>query len=473
MTGEFLGYILYLFYGGVFFAIGVAITSRDTSVSQMGIARYLWLLALFAYFHGTHAWLELYLKFHPEPFPHHLTSKIIAANVGLVFISFVFLILFGISVLQFVFPRLWYYPHFLSLVLILSCIILIISQSGAAHSDYFKFADVQSRNLIGFPGALSSGLGLIFFSNTVRNASDKGALNFLGAGVSLIIYGVFMGIVPSGAIVPLLGFPVELMRGVSAFLILHFIMSALHISDIERRLVIEERLHRFKKSEKLSSLGKLAAGIAHEINNPLSNVSINVEMLEKDIKDGKGRIKLEKRFRAIEKNIYLASKIAKELLSFSSDRQLEFESVGIGDIIQSAIDLLGPIKEDYQFNINVNENSRVKAVPWKLEEVTLNVLINAMEAMHDGGVIDIKTSDGGDDVVIEISDTGVGIRPEDLDQVLDPFFTTKEVGEGTGLGLSICFGIMEAHGGTIEIRSKQGEGTTVVLTLPAGDKSDV
>ncbi len=473
MTGDFLVYILYLFYGGVFFAIGVSITSRDTSVSQMGIARYLWLLALFAYFHGAHEWLELYLKIHPEPFPDHLTSQIIAANVGLVFISFVFLILFGISVLRFVFPRLWYYPHFLSLVLILSCIILIISPSGAVHTDFFKFADLRSRNLIGFPGALSSGLGLVFFSKTVRNISDRGALNFFGAGVSLIIYGIFTGTIPSGTIVPLLGVPVELMRGVSAAFILHFIMNALHIFDIERKLVIEERLHRFTKSEKLSSLGKLAAGIAHEINNPLSNVSINVEMLEKEVKDGKDRIKMEERFRAIERNLYLASKIAKELLSFSSDRQLEFESVGIGDIIQNAIDLLGPVKKDYQFNINVNENSRVKAIPWKLEEVMLNILINAMEAMHDGGVIDIRTSYGGDDVVIEISDTGVGIRPEDLDRVLDPFFTTKEVGEGTGLGLSICFGIMETHDGNIEIRSKHGESTTVALTLPAGDKSDV
>ncbi len=471
--GDFFVYLLYLFYGGVFFAIGVSITSRDTSISQLGVARYLWLLALFAYFHGAHEWLELYLIFHPEPFPEHLISPFIAGNVGLVFISFVFLILFGISVLRHVFPRLWYYPHFLSLILILSCIILIISPWGAAHPDYFAYADLRSRNLIGFPGALFSGLGLVFFSKTVRNISDKGALNFFGAGVSLIIYGIFTGTIPSGTTVPLLGVPVELMRGVSAALILHFIMNALHIFDIERNLVIEERLHRFTKSEKLSSLGKLAAGIAHEINNPLSNVSINVEMLEREVKDGKDRDKMEERFRAIERNLYLASKIAKELLSFSSDRQLEFEFVGIGGIIQNTIDLLGPMKRDYQFNIDVNENSQVKAIPWKLEEVLLNVLINAMEAMPDGGEIDIKNWKIGDEVVIKISDRGVGIRPEDLDRVLDPFFTTKEVGEGTGLGLSICFGIMETHGGTIEIRSKQGEGTTVALTLPAGDKSDV
>ncbi len=471
--GDFFVYLLYLFYSGAYFAIGVSITSRDTGVSNLEIGRYLWLIALFGYFYGVHELLELYLKFHPEPFSEHLLSPIIAGNVGVMFISFVFLILFGISVLRYVFPRLRYYLLFLSLILVLSCIILIISPWGAAQPDYFAYADMRSRNLIGFPGALFSGLGFVFYSKTVRIISNRGAVNFFGAGVSLILYGILTGTIPSGTIIPLLGAPVELMRGISAILILHFIMNALRIFDIERKLVIEERLHRFTKSEKLSSLGKLAAGVAHGINNPLSNVSINVEMLEKEVRDGKDRDKMEERFRAIERNLYLASKIAKDLLSFSSDRQLEFESVGIGGIIKNTIGLLGPTKKNYQFNIDLTENSRVKAIPWKLEEVMLNVLINAMEAMPDGGEIDIKNWKDGDEVVIKISDRGVGIRPEDLDRVLDPFFTTKKVGEGTGLGLSICFGIMETHGGTIEIRSKQGEGTTVALTLPAGDKSDI
>ncbi|MFV2082253.1 MAG: sensor histidine kinase [bacterium] len=471
--GDFFIYLLYLFYGGAFFAIGVSITSRDISVSQLGIARYLWLLALFGYFHGVHEWMELYLKLKPQALPEHLLTPIVVSSVGSMFVSFVFLIMFGISVLRFVFPGMWYYLHFLSLILILTSIILMISPWGAAHPDYFAFVDLRIRNLIGFPGAIFSGSGLVFFSKTVRDISDKGALNFSGAGISLILYGILTGIIPSGTIIPALGAPVELMRGILAVLILHFIMNALHIFDIERKLVIEERLYRFTKSEKLSSLGKMAAGIAHEINNPLSNVSINVEMIEKEVRDGKDRDKIEERFRAIERNLYMASKITKDLLSFSSDRQLEFESMGIRDIIQNTIDLLGPMKKDYQINMDVNENSQVKAIPWKLEEVMLNILINAMEAMPDDGVIDIKTSKDGDNVVIEISDIGVGIRPEDLDRVLDPFFTTKEVGEGTGLGLSICFGIMETHEGTIEIRSKQGEGTSVTLTLPAGDKNDV
>ncbi|MCD6388145.1 MAG: HAMP domain-containing histidine kinase, partial [Desulfobulbaceae bacterium] len=108
----------------------------------------------------------------------------------------------------------------------------------------------------------------------------------------------------------------------------------------------------------------------------------------------------------------------------------------------------------------------ILAIPWKLEEVFLNILVNAMDATPKHGVIEISTHFEEGQVIARISDSGCGIATETLNQVMDPFFTTKEIGQGTGLGLSICYGIMDLHGGHIELESNTGQGTTVTLTFP-------
>ena len=280
------------------------------------------------------------------------------------------------------------------------------------------------------------------------------------------------GLVPSGTILPLLNIPVELGRGVFAFAVLHFIMNALNIFDVERNLLVEERLHRFAKSEKLHSLGKLAFGIAHEINNPLTNVSINVELLKNDLVNRGIPALPIKKFDAIERNLDRATKIARELLSFSSQNESDFQSTDINDVIASTLGLLGARRKAYRIIRNLNEVPSISAIPWKLEEVFLNIIINAMDAMPEGGALAVTTKRKGDWVVAEITDTGHGISPDHLDKVLDPFFTTKEIGKGTGLGLSICFAIMESHGGKIELESHVDKGTTVSLFFPMGVQSN-
>jgi signal transduction histidine kinase len=222
------------------------------------------------------------------------------------------------------------------------------------------------------------------------------------------------------------------------------------------------------------SLGKLSAGIAHEINNPLTNVSISVELLEKDLKPlAQFESKLQPRIDAIKRNIDRASKIAGELLFFSHNRETELMPVNLNEVIQHTFELIGSRRNHYDLQLELKELPDIEGIPWKIEEVLLNLLMNAMEATAQGKRILVRTGVEDKMVCCEVRDEGSGISENDLKFIFDPFFTTKAPGTGTGLGLSICFGIMEMHGGEIRITSAPGEGTTVKLLfpLPEGSRS--
>ena len=284
MMNEFTIFPIYLFYGMAFFAIGVAITSRDTRASDLEISRSLWLFALFAYTHAFLEWFALYIILHSTAFSEDALPHLNMIKLGLVSVSFGFLLLFGISILRTVYPRRRFQIYLVPCILVIALFfsILLLDEPGAIHS--LSVADIKIRNFIGFPGAIISSLGLVLYSRSVSHISKKGAFNFIGAGISLACYGILTGIIPSGTnLLSSAEVPVELLRGVLAFLILHFVMHALYTFDVERKQQIEERLNRFAKSEELRSLGKLAFGVAHEINNPLGNVSLNVELLKNDL----------------------------------------------------------------------------------------------------------------------------------------------------------------------------------------------
>ena len=471
--GDFFTFIIFLFYGLVFFTTGVAITSKVTRGSKLKIARYLPLFAIFAFVHAIHEWLVLFLFLEWPALPQEILPIISRSRLLPVSISYIFLLLFGYLVLRAVYPQHRRLLWIIALTLPIALFVSLLYGGLAGEERFFRFAAMRIRNLLGFPGALAAGLGLIGYAGTIRGTSVKVARNFTGAGIALIVYGIFAGLVPTGAILPF-GVRVELIRGVTGIFILHFLMNALHIFDLEREEIIEERLQRFAQSEKLTSLGKLAAGIAHEINNPLANVSLNVEMLKKSISTAGGNEQYEKRFAAIERNMDRASRIARELLSFSrhDDTEEHTEDLDLNAVLQDTLSLVGPRRNDYRFELSLNPLPLVRGIPWKVEEVFLNVIINAMEATVAGGEIAISTRTEGAEAVVEITDNGVGIPPQNIRSIFDPFFTTKEVGKGTGLGLSICFGIMERHGGRIDVTSKEGAGTTVALSFPAGGNDD-
>lgn len=234
-------------------------------------------------------------------------------------------------------------------------------------------------------------------------------------------------------------------------------------AELER----EDREHQLLKAHKLESIGRLSAGIAHEINNPLTNASLNIQLIKKKFPEETVPRDLWNKFDAIERNIDRAATIAKELLTFSRQQEIKRVPTDMNTVITKAITLL-----TYGFtNITVRRMPtpipEILGDPLKLEGLIINILNNATEAMPEGGTLTIATRVKDHQVVTEITDTGTGIAKENLARVFDPFFTTKDVGAGTGLGLSICHGIVKQHRGTIELFSTPGEGTRVTITLPA------
>jgi two-component system, NtrC family, sensor kinase len=235
------------------------------------------------------------------------------------------------------------------------------------------------------------------------------------------------------------------------------------IEDISTRVQLEEQL---QISEKMASIGLLAAGVAHEVNTPLTGISSFTQMLLEGAEPNDPKTKvLEK----IERQTFRAAKIVNGLLNLARPPQVERGPSDINAVINDVLALL-----EHQFKtgrIQVRKEFAdappiVQAIEYKLQQVFLNLFMNARDAMPRGGWLTIATRGEHDAAVVEVSDTGSGIPPELLSRIYDPFFTTKEIGKGTGLGLSITYGIVQEHGGTITCESQRGQGTRFTLRLP-------
>lgn len=221
------------------------------------------------------------------------------------------------------------------------------------------------------------------------------------------------------------------------------------------------------RSEQLASVGRLAAGVAHEINNPLTGVLAFADLLrQKENMDAQDIEDLE----LIMQEAKRAREIVRGLLDFARETPSVRASLDINELVRHVILLLG--KRDALQNINVVDNLSDQLPPVngdrnQLQQVLVNLTLNACEAMPNGGTLMIGTACLGEQVSIEVTDTGCGIKATHLDQVFEPFFTTKPAGKGTGLGLSVSYGIVRQHGGTLEVDSQEGKGTTFTITLPA------
>lgn len=221
------------------------------------------------------------------------------------------------------------------------------------------------------------------------------------------------------------------------------------------------------RSEQLASIGRLAAGVAHEINNPLTGVLTFAHLLrEKENMDDQDRQDLD----LIIRETTRAAEIVRGLLDFARERPAVKEPFDVNEVIRRTIRLLGNQKAFQQINIvdDLGDDlPRVQGDVNQIQQVLLNLCLNACEAMPNGGTLLIATWAADEMVLIKVGDTGCGIRPEHLDRIFEPFFSTKPVGKGTGLGLSVTYGIVEQHGGSIEVESIVGKGTTFTVALPA------
>lgn len=220
------------------------------------------------------------------------------------------------------------------------------------------------------------------------------------------------------------------------------------------------------RSEKLASIGRLAAGIAHEVNNPLTGVLTFAHLLrDKHVDNEQDRSDLD----LIIRETTRVRDIVRGLLDFARESPSRRQPLDINVAVRQMLALLRGQKEFKGVRI-VEELGdplpKVNGDQNQLQQVLLNLALNACEAMPSGGALTIRTIVGNGQVMVEVADTGSGICKEHLDMIFDPFFTTKPVGKGTGLGLSVSYGIIQQHGGTIEVASEEGKGSTFTIVLP-------
>jgi signal transduction histidine kinase len=229
------------------------------------------------------------------------------------------------------------------------------------------------------------------------------------------------------------------------------------------------RQQQLLQSRKMAAVGTLTSGVAHELNNPLNNISLTVETLLDDFDDMDEERK-KKLLEDIFTQVQRAGATVRNLLDFTRKDQPVFTPVSMSDLLRASLKLVGNELALAGVEATVDVPSDLPPVngnPRNLEQVFLNLFLNALEVMPDGGTLDVTATLQGGLVRVAVRDSGPGIRPEHLDQVFEPFFTTKEAGEGTGLGLSVSYSIVEKHGGHLEVESQPGEGTTFTVSLPA------
>lgn len=285
----------------------------------------------------------------------------------------------------------------------------------------------------------------------------------------------------------------------------------------ERSRELEDSNNKLKEiqaqliqSEKMAAVGLLAAGIAHEINNPMSFIKSNLSIigdyiesllsmvsLPDNLPAGKARDEQEKpesisnvkaqpsstEFNYLRKDIPTILKetsegilrviaIVKDLREFSHSSEENWQIFDLHKGLDSTINIANnEIKYHASINKVYGDLPLIECIPSQINQVIMNVIVNAAQSIKESGVITVATKLKGDRVSISIADTGCGIKPEHMEHLFDPFFTTKPVGEGTGLGLSVSYGIVKAHGGSIEISSEVGIGTTVEILLPISQHS--
>jgi len=276
--------------------------------------------------------------------------------------------------------------------------------------------------------------------------------------------------------------------------------SAVLLLDITERIKLSENI---QQQDKLASIGVLTAGIAHEINNPINFITGNIQALKNDFKDiieileayftlkedmneesfqkilkdieAKKEIidtpytiqEIYNLLKGIEEGGQRTASIVKDLRTFSRLDESDMKKANIHEGIDSTLTLLG---HNFKNNIEIIKEyhpiPKIECYPGKLNQVFMNILVNAAEAIRNKGIIWIKTEKVNDSIEIRIKDNGVGIPEENLKKIFEPFYTTKDVGKGTGLGLPISFSIISEHGGTIEVNSEVGVGTEFIISLP-------
>jgi two-component system, NtrC family, sensor kinase len=232
---------------------------------------------------------------------------------------------------------------------------------------------------------------------------------------------------------------------------------------------LARRQDQLVQSKKMSSLGILTAGIAHQLNNPLNNISTSCQIVMEELDQGEPEL-LRKMLGNIEQEVHRARDIVKGLLEFSRARDFAIHDVPLSQVVKRAMKLISSqVPPGIELIDEVPEDLHLQIDPQRMQEVFLNLFMNAIQAITapPGQIrIGAEVDEARENVLITIADTGQGIPQEALDRIFDPFFSLKDEGLGTGLGLSIVYGIVEKHHGTVTVESTVGQGTRFMIRIP-------
>jgi two-component system NtrC family sensor kinase len=231
---------------------------------------------------------------------------------------------------------------------------------------------------------------------------------------------------------------------------------------------LQDAQERLVQKEKLASVGQLAAGVAHEINNPLGTVLLYADILYKETPEDNQQQRED--LQMIVREAMRCKATVNDLLSFSRQNEVLAQETDLNDLLREAAEEVS--RHDLYQQVELVTDLEpdlppVQADPLQLRQVFLNLMNNAAEAMHGGGRLLLRTRKGpaAGFVSVQVQDTGVGISEENMNKLFTPFFTTKPIGKGTGLGLAIVYGIVKMHRGQISVQTQVGEGTTFTVTL--------
>lgn len=317
---------------------------------------------------------------------------------------------------------------------------------------------------------------LVLFEHTqIRTILEELVQQLWGWSLLAITVGVFMPIVVSFTIFKPLLIIKEAARDIaqgrfSKIEVLNTRDEMQQVMEAFNTMVreLEKRQDQLVQSQKLSSIGTLAAGIAHQLNNPLNNISTSCQIAMSEFDGGDPEF-LQRMLHNVDQETNRARDVVQGLLEFSREREFERRPAALATVVGRAVSLVNSqVPSLIELSVSVPEDLVLPMDTQRMQEVFLNLIINASQAISGSGSIRISAEilAETDEVLICVRDTGPGIDPQIQDRLFDPFFSTKEEGQGTGLGLSITYGIIQKHEGSISVESKPGEGALFSIRLP-------
>ncbi|CDT84429.1 C4-dicarboxylate transport sensor protein [Vibrio coralliirubri] len=449
-------FTLYLIYGLAFFAIGFSVVFRNYKNSQISISKLLPILAIFGFVHGVHEWSELYLILYQDQFQRSQSIELF--KVFKLLFSYLALGAFGWKMLD-LFDWRWvkWGKIFIGLLLVAFTLSLVDRFDEQAFTDYINISNNHIRVLFGLGSGLLAGVTMIIYGKQFYDVEHQAASPFVYTGAALIFYGITSGILSSEY-----GIWVIFLRTMCALATLHFLWKALRVFDRERELQIEAMVHRSFQDEKLKELGELTSAVAHEVKTPLSSAMMSCDLLEKRLPDDENVARQLVRIRS---GIERAAHISQEVLNYAHHRKVSFKAVGVRGLCQSSLSLVEYRLSDFDIELDVSKKLQVHGDAIHLEEVLVNILVNAVDASEHTKSISISAYPLGSNVIIELTNRGPAIPEDVIEKVMQPFFTTKPVGKGTGMGLAICRQIMTQHHGELTLHNIEN-GLMVRLQLP-------